>query len=80
MIIECPWDLNLAVFPIDIRPFKPQKLALPFTPIIIINWLEYFVDIGQDDQIDKIREFIELKLASSGLFAILNVGETTDKV
>ena len=42
--------------------------------------MEYFGDIDIDAQINKIREYIELSLAASGLFAVLNVGEITDQV
>jgi hypothetical protein len=45
-----------------------------------VNWMEYFGDIGIDAQINKIREYIELSLAASGLFAVLNVGEIIDQV
>jgi hypothetical protein len=45
-----------------------------------VSWLEYFGDIGKDAQINKIREYIELSLAASGLFAVLNVGEIIDQV
>jgi len=45
-----------------------------------VNWMEHFGDIGQDAQINKIREYIELSLAASGLFAVLNVGAILDQV
>ena len=45
-----------------------------------VNWMEYFGDVGMDAQIDKIRESIELSLAASGLFTVLNVGEIIDQV
>jgi len=45
-----------------------------------VNWMEYFGDIDIDAQINKIREYIELSLAASGLFAVLNVGEIIDQV
>jgi hypothetical protein len=45
-----------------------------------VNWLEYFDHIGMSAQINQIREHIELSLASSGLFAVLNIGETIDYI
>ena len=45
-----------------------------------VNWLEYFGHIGMSAQINQIREHIELSLASSGLFAVLNIGETIDYI
>jgi hypothetical protein len=45
-----------------------------------VNWLEYFGDIGMDAQINNIREYIELSLAASGLFSVLNIGEIIDYV
>ena len=45
-----------------------------------VNWLEYYGNIGQEEQINHVREDIELKLAARGLFAILNVGEVIDYI
>lgn len=45
-----------------------------------VNWMEFFGDIDMDAQINKIREYIELSLAATGLFAVLNVGEIKNQV
>ena len=42
--------------------------------------MEYLGGVGQEAQINTIRELIELRLAASGLFAILNVGKVIDYV
>jgi hypothetical protein len=45
-----------------------------------VNWLEYYGNIDQDEQINHVREDIGLKLAARGLFAVLNVGEVIDYI
>lgn len=45
-----------------------------------VNWMEHFGETDQKVQIAKIREHIELSLAKSGLFAVLNVGRITDQI
>jgi hypothetical protein len=45
-----------------------------------VNWMEHFGETDQNAQIAKIREHIELSLAKSGLFAVLNVGRITDQI
>lgn len=45
-----------------------------------VNWMEHFGETDQKVQIAKIREHIELSLAKSGLFTVLNVGRITDQI
>lgn len=45
-----------------------------------VNWMEHFGETDQKAQIAKIREHIELSLAKSGLFAVLNVGRIIDQI
>ncbi|CAB1078380.1 hypothetical protein D1AOALGA4SA_6122 [Olavius algarvensis Delta 1 endosymbiont] len=45
-----------------------------------VNWMEHFGGTDQEAQIAKIREHIELSLAKSGLFAVLNVGRILNQV
>jgi hypothetical protein len=45
-----------------------------------VNWMEHFGNSGGEDQITNIREHIEMSLAASGIFAVLNVGEILDQV
>lgn len=45
-----------------------------------INWMEYYGGNDRLIQIAEIRENIELKLASTGVFAILNVGNVVDTI
>ena len=45
-----------------------------------VNWMECVGETDPKLQIDKIREIIELKLAKSGLFAVLNVGDVIDQI
>lgn len=69
--------------PVTIADGKPTGASFMLRPVddfLSVNWLEYFGNIDQDSQIDKVRECIELSLAASGLFAILNVGEIIAKV
>lgn len=45
-----------------------------------VNWIEHFGDAMDEDQIANIREHIELSLAATGIFAVLNVGEVIEQV
>lgn len=45
-----------------------------------INWMEYYGNTGRDNQLARIREDIELTLASTGVFAILNVGNVIERI
>ena len=64
----------------DGKPTGASFMLRPIDPFLSVNWMEYFGDIGQDAQINKIRESIELSLAASGSFAVLNVGAILDQV
>lgn len=58
------------------QPTGAAFMLRPIDSFLSVNWLEHFGDIGQDGQISEIREHISLGLAPSGLFAVLDVGET----
>jgi hypothetical protein len=64
----------------DGKPTGASFMLRPDEEFLSVNWMEYFGDIGQDAQINKICESIELSLAASGLFAVLNVGEIIDQI
>lgn len=45
-----------------------------------VNWLEYFSDISNPEQVDEVRRRSRLQLRPSGRFAELNVGRTREHV
>lgn len=57
--------------------FIPKKGEKEF---LSVNWMEYFGETAQKAQIAKICEHIELSLAKSGLFAVLNIGRVIDQI
>ncbi|MCF8052528.1 MAG: hypothetical protein K9L59_14895, partial [Desulfobacterales bacterium] len=52
----------------------------PEEEYLSVNWLEYFGNIGRNAQIAQIREHINIKLAKSGLFAILNISDVVNLI
>ena len=64
----------------DGQPTGASFMLRPSHKSLSVNWMEFFGAIGMDAQINKIRECIELSLAATGLFAVLNVGEIIDQV
>jgi hypothetical protein len=60
----------------DGQPSRTSFMLKPSESFLSVNWLEYYGDIGRESQLDKIRQHIQLSLAPTGKFAILNVGKT----
>ena len=52
----------------QLRPNRPDETGLS------VNWLDYYVDIAEDERLDEVRRVFRLTLSSSGRFAELNVG------
>ncbi|MBW1982515.1 MAG: hypothetical protein JRJ12_14985 [Deltaproteobacteria bacterium] len=60
----------------DGRPSRTSFMLKAAENYLSVNWLEYFGSIKREDQLNKIRQHIQLSLASTGKFAVLNVGAT----
>lgn len=55
-----------------LRPHRPDETGLS------VNWLEYFDDLIKAEQVQMVRETIQLKkLGKNARFAELNVGQVT---
>ena len=64
----------------DGRPSRTSFMLRIVESYLSVNWLEYFGNIGRDEQLNKIRQHIQLSPASTAKLALLNVGETLDHV
>jgi len=60
----------------DGQPSRTSFMLKPSEPFLSVNWLEYFGDIGREEQLAEIRRYVQLELASTGKLAVLNVGKT----
>jgi hypothetical protein len=64
----------------DDQPSRTSFMLRPDDDYLSVNWLEYFGDIGRQEQLTEIRRHITLTLAATGKFAILNVGKALQHV
>jgi len=64
----------------DGQPTGASFMLRESEEFLSVNWMEHFGGTDQEAQIAKIREHIELSLAKSGLFAVLNVGRILNQV
>lgn len=62
------------------EPTGASFIMKPEEEYLSVNWLEYFGNIGRNAQIAQIREHINIKLAKSGLFAILNISDVVNLI
>jgi hypothetical protein len=60
----------------DGRPSRTSFMLKSSESFLSVNWLEFYGSIGREAQLDQIRQHIQLSLASTGKFAVLNVGKT----
>lgn len=49
-------------------------------PYLSINWLGFFKDCSEEQQLGEVKRLIRLGIKKSGRFAKLNVGSTIDRV
>ena len=64
----------------DGRPSRTSFMVKPDENYLSVNWLEYYGNIGREAQLARIRQHIQLSLASTRKLAVLNVGKTLKHV